>query len=31
MYIGIKAVKALPEYKLFLTFENDEKKIFDFL
>lgn len=29
MYVGVKNVKPLDGYKLFLTFENDEKKIFD--
>jgi len=29
MYIGIKDVKPLPEYKLLLTFENGEQNIFD--
>ncbi len=29
MYLGVKAVKPVEEYKLFLTFENDEQRIFD--
>lgn len=29
MYIGVKDVKALEDYKLQLTFKNDETKIFD--
>jgi len=29
MYIGVKAVKPMPDYKLFVTFENNEQKIFD--
>jgi hypothetical protein len=29
MYLGIKRVEPLPEYKLLLTFENDEQRIFD--
>lgn len=29
MYIGIKSVKPLSDYKLLLTFENDEQRIFD--
>lgn len=29
MYLGVKAVHPLPDYKLLLTFENDEQKIFD--
>lgn len=29
MYIGVKEVKVLEEYKLLLTFENNEEKIFD--
>ena len=29
MYIGITAVKPLAEYKLELTFENSELRIFD--
>ncbi len=29
MYIGVKEVKPLEGYKLHLTFENNEKRIFD--
>ncbi len=29
MYLSVIAVKALPNYKLQLTFENNENKIFD--
>ncbi|MGL5122586.1 MAG: DUF2442 domain-containing protein [Fusobacteriaceae bacterium] len=29
MYIGVKDVKALKDYKLQLTFKSDETKIFD--
>lgn len=29
MYLSIKDVKALDEYRLLLTFENEEKRIFD--
>lgn len=29
MYIGVKEVKPLPEYKLLLTFDNNEKRVFD--
>ena len=29
MYKGVKKVKALPEYKLLLTFEDNIEKIFD--
>lgn len=29
MYLSVKEVKALDEYKLLLTFENGEVKIFD--
>ncbi len=29
MYIGVKAVKPLPDYKLLLPFENNEKGTFD--
>ncbi len=29
MYLSVIAVKSLPEYKLLLTFENNEKRIFD--
>ncbi len=29
MYLGVKAVRPLPDYKLLLTFENDEKRYFD--
>jgi len=29
MYLGIKEVQPLEDYKLKLTFENNEEKIFD--
>ncbi len=29
MYPGVKKVKALPGFKLQLTFENNEEKVFD--
>ena len=29
MYLSVNKVKALNDYKLELTFENNEKKIFD--
>ena len=29
MYLSVKSVKPLPEYRLLLKFENDEDKIFD--
>lgn len=29
MYLSVKEVKALNEYKLLLTFENGEVKLFD--
>jgi hypothetical protein len=29
MYLSIKRVKALEDYKLLLEFENNERKIFD--
>ncbi len=29
MYIGVKDVKPLKDYKLLLDFENGERKIFD--
>lgn len=29
MYLAIKDVKALDNYTLLLTFENDEKRLFD--
>ena len=29
MYLSIKRVNALEDYKLLLEFENNEKKIFD--
>jgi hypothetical protein len=29
LYLAIKTVKPLPDYKLLLTFENDETRIFD--
>jgi hypothetical protein len=29
MYLAVKNVLALDNYKLLLTFENNEKKIFD--
>jgi len=29
MYVGVKAVEALPKYKLLLTFENGERRVFN--
>ena len=29
MYLSVKKVKTLDEYKLLLTFENGEERIFD--
>ncbi len=29
MYLSVKNVKALESYKLLVTFENDENRIFD--
>jgi hypothetical protein len=29
MYIGVKAVVPQDDYRLLLTFENDEQRIFD--
>lgn len=29
MYIGITAVKPLEEYRLLVTFENGERRVFD--
>lgn len=29
MYLGVKNVKPLADFKLLLTFENNEKRIFD--
>jgi len=29
MYLGVKEVKPLAEYKLLIRFENDEERIFD--
>ncbi len=29
MYLGVKDVRPLPDYKLLLIFENDEKRYFD--
>lgn len=29
MYVGVKAVEALENYRLSLTFENDERGVFD--
>jgi hypothetical protein len=29
MYLAVKNVKPLPNYKLLLTFENDETRLFD--
>jgi hypothetical protein len=29
MYLGVKSVKPLTGYKLLLTFENNEERIFD--
>jgi hypothetical protein len=29
MYIGVKCVAPLPDYRLMVTFENGERRIFD--
>ena len=29
MYLSVKDVKAMDNYKLILTFENNEKRLFD--
>jgi len=29
VYIGVKGVKPLPDYRLLITFENGEQRIFD--
>jgi len=29
MYLSVISVRALEDYKLFLEFENNEKKVFD--
>jgi hypothetical protein len=29
MYLAVTSVKALENYRLLLTFENDEKRVFD--
>jgi hypothetical protein len=29
VYIGAKAVEPLPDYRLLITFENGERRIFD--
>lgn len=29
MYLSVKDVKALDEYKLLLTFQNNEQRLFD--
>jgi len=29
MYVGAKAVKALPDFRLLITFENGEERVFD--
>lgn len=29
MYLAVKSVKPLPNYKLLLTFQNDETRLFD--
>ena len=29
MYVGIKDVKVLSDYKLLIVFENNEKRMFD--
>lgn len=31
MYLAIKDVKAMDNYKLILTFENNEKRLFDMI
>jgi len=29
MYLSVKSVKPLPEYKLLIKFENNESRLFD--
>jgi len=29
MYVGVKAVKPLKDYRLLLTFDNGEQRVFD--
>lgn len=29
MYLGVKSVKAIDDYKLILVFDNNEKRVFD--
>jgi hypothetical protein len=29
MYIGVKAVEPLPEFRLLITFENDQRRVFN--
>jgi len=29
MYVGAKSVKALPDFRLLITFENEEQRVFD--
>ena len=31
MYLAVKDVKVMDNYKLILTFENNEKKLFDMI
>ncbi len=31
MYLAVKDVKAMDNYKLILTFENNEKRLFDMI
>ncbi len=31
MYLSVKNVEAAKDYKLFLTFENEEKRVFDMI
>ena len=31
MYLAVKDVKAIDNYKLILTFENNEKRLFDMI
>jgi len=29
MYVGVKSVEAIEDYRLLLRFENDEQRVFD--
>ena len=29
MYVGVKAVRAMPDFQLLITFENGEQRFFD--